>query len=173
MSTFQTHTGTAFRAAARDGFHISIKRGGPGGRKGPSFGESGPSETTNTFEWGICISLLPLFITAEDTGAAEREGIPLHTFFYTCASLHGGCSTAPQPGPEIIPLEWMHRLYNIGKSGFVKRKQCSVCVQAFTSSHPLRQPCTPLPLIMLKMDKMSEQVIIKAPQPTYKLQQPH
>lgn len=83
MSTFQTHTGTAFRAAQRDGFHISIKRGGRRrGGKGPSSGESGPSGTMNRFEWSICFSLLPpLFITIEDTGVVERAGSPLNTFF--------------------------------------------------------------------------------------------
>lgn len=84
MSTFQTHTGTAFRAAQRDGFHISIKRGRRRrGEKGPSSGESGPSGTMNRFEWSICFSLLPpLFITIEDTGVVEREGSPLNTFFF-------------------------------------------------------------------------------------------
>ena len=96
MSTFQTHTGTAFRAAQRDGFHISIKRGGGGGggEKGPSSGESGPSGTMNRFEWSICFSLLPpLFIIIEDTGVVEREGSPLNTFFFfffkTCLPLYG------------------------------------------------------------------------------------
>lgn len=50
MSTFQTHTGTNFRAAQRDGFHISIKRGRRRGEKGPSSGESGPSGAMNRFE---------------------------------------------------------------------------------------------------------------------------
>lgn len=73
MSTFQTHTGSAFRVAQRRISHINQK-GETRGEKRPSSGKSGPSGTMNRFEWSICFSLLPPL--------AEREGSPLNTFLH-------------------------------------------------------------------------------------------
>lgn len=74
---------------------------------GSSFGQSGPSETANASEWGICVSLLPLFIITEDTGAAEREGIPLNAVFFALVfPCTGGAA-------QLLRLALVHRLYNI------------------------------------------------------------
>lgn len=141
MSTFQTHTGTAFRAAQRDGFHISIKRpeGVVGGwvvgrewRRG--WVESGPSNTMNSFEWSICFSvLLLLFIITADTRVMGGRGVLLTLFFRPAFPYMG----APQPGPEIIRLQWKPRLYNTAQKkvaalwGGQEGPKYSVCVQAF------------------------------------------
>lgn len=75
---------------------------------GSSFGQSGPSETANASEWGICVSLLPLFIITEDTGAAEREGIPLNAVFFALVFPCTGGGAA-----QLLRLALVHRLYNI------------------------------------------------------------
>lgn len=104
MSTFQTHTGSALELQGETDFTYQSK----GGVGGSSFGQSGPSETANASEWGICVSLLPLFIITEDTGAAEREGIPLNAvfFFALVFPCPGGGCTAPEAGPAAQTVQY-------------------------------------------------------------------
>ena len=75
MSTFQTHTGTAFTASQTEGFHISIKgRDGNGGEEGPSAFESGPSEKHEQIQMEYM--LFSLTATIHNKQGHRREGNP-------------------------------------------------------------------------------------------------
>lgn len=82
MSTFQTHTGSAFRVAQRRISHINQKKGGGArGEKRPSSGKSGPSRNHEQIgmEYG--------FLSYHHW---QRGREVLLTPFYICLPLHVG-----------------------------------------------------------------------------------
>lgn len=74
MSTFQTHTGSAFRVAQRRISHINQKRGGWGERKGPRLVRVVLQELWTESNGVYAFFLLPPL--------AERKGSPLSTFLH-------------------------------------------------------------------------------------------
>lgn len=76
MSTFQTHTGTAFRVRRETDFTYQSKEKGKGvGEKRALVCREWSFRNHEQIQMEYMLSLLPpLFIIAEDTGVVEREG---------------------------------------------------------------------------------------------------
>lgn len=87
MSTFQTHTGSAFRAARRRISHINQKRGDGGTRGG---GEKALVRSECSFRSHEQEMLFSLTTTGKEEGGGG--GGVLVTPLWVCRLLHVGCS---------------------------------------------------------------------------------